>query len=150
MTDPNQITLAAQLVTLLAVPFAQGVAKQVGQDAFTQAKSLLASVRARFRQDRNDKALQTLDLFEGDPATFADALTRLLIPVLAAHPEWAAEIRQTLAQPAAQAIIARNDSVIEQVRMKIAGAGQQRIESDNSIIKAIDMSIESNGPAVAN
>ena len=111
-TTAKLATLAAQLTTLLAVPFVQGVAKQVGQDAFTQAKSLLAGIRARFRQDRNDKALQTLDLFERDPETFADALTRLLIPALAAHPEWVAEIRQVLAQPAAQAIIARNDSVI--------------------------------------
>lgn len=120
------------------------VARQrlVGQDAFTQAKTLLASVRARFRQDRNDKALQTLDLFEGDPATFADALTRLLIPALEAHPDWAVEIRQMLAHPASQAIIARNDSVIEQVRMKLAGAGQQRIEGDSSTLKDIDMSIE--------
>ncbi len=141
-TTAKLATLAAQLTTLLAVPFVQGVAKQVGQDAFTQAKSLLAGIRARFRQDRNDKALQTLDLFERDPETFADALTRLLIPALAAHPEWVAEIRQVLAQPAAQAIIARNDSVIEQVRMKIAGAGQQRIESDGSTLKDIDMSIE--------
>ena len=47
-----------------------------------------------------------------------------------------------LAQPASQAIIARNDSVIAAVRMRITGAGEQRIESDNSKITDIDMTIE--------
>jgi hypothetical protein len=141
MTDPILVTLAAQAVTLLAVPFVQGVAKQVGQDAFTQAKTLLATVRDRFRQDGNATALQTLDLFEGDPETFSDALTRLLVPALEAHPEWAAEIRQMLAQPASQEIIARNNSVIEQVRMQISGAGSQRIDSDDSRLTGIDMNI---------
>jgi hypothetical protein len=141
MTDPILVTLAAQVVTLLAVPFVQGVAKQVGEDAFTQAKTLLASVRDRFRKDGNAKALQTLDLFEDDPQTFGDALTRLLVSMLEAHPEWAAEIRQVLAQPASQEIIARNHSVIEQVRMQISGAGAQRIDSDNSKLTGIDMNI---------
>lgn len=138
---PDFTTLAAQLMTLLAIPFAQEAAKQAGQEAIAQAKTLLAKVRDRFRQDGNAKALQTLDLFEGDPQTFGDAVTRLLVPALEAHPEWAAEIRQVLAQPAAQEIIARNDSVIEQVRMTISGAGTQRIESDSSTLKGIDMNI---------
>jgi hypothetical protein len=98
-------------------------------------------VRDRFRQDGNATALQTLDLFEGDPETFSDALTRLLVPALEAHPEWAAEIRQMLAQPASQEIIARNNSVIEQVRMQISGAGSQRIDSDDSRLTGIDMNI---------
>ena len=34
------------------------------------------------------------------------------------------------------------DQVIEQVRMKIAGAGQRRIKSDGSTLKDIDRSIE--------
>lgn len=139
--DPVQATLAAQIVTLLVVPFVQGVAKQVGQDTFAQAKNVLAKVRDRFRQDKNDKALATLDLFEGDPATFSEALGRLLVPTLEAHPEWAAEIRQLLAQPASQQIIARNNSQVERVRMKITGAGQQRIDSDDSNVGGIEMTI---------
>lgn len=78
--DPTQTALAAQIVTLLAIPFVQGVAKQVGQDSFTQAKTLLGRVRDRLRQDHNDEALATLDLFQGDPGTFAEALARLLAP----------------------------------------------------------------------
>ena len=65
--DPAQATLAAQIVTLLAVPFVQGVAKQVGQDSFTQAKLCWPRVRDRFRQDKNEEGQATLDLFEKTP-----------------------------------------------------------------------------------
>lgn len=140
--DPAQATLAAQIVTLLAVPFVQGVAKQVGQDTFSQARAMLARVRERFRQDKNEAGQATLDLFEKDPDTFREALTRLLAATLAQHPEWAAEMRQLLAQPASQEIIARNDAVVQDIVMRISSAGQQRIEADNSRVIRSQMIIE--------
>ena len=140
--DPAQATLAAQIVTLLAVPFVQGVAKQVGQDSFTQAKTLLAKVRDRFRQDKNEEGQATLDLFEKNPGTFTEALSRLLASTLAQHPDWADEMRQFLEQPASQEIIARNNAVVTDITMRISSAGQQRIDADDSRVERVDMSIE--------
>lgn len=140
--DPAQAALAAQIVTLLAVPFVQGVAKQVGQDTFSEAKALLAKVRERFRQDKNKKAQATLDLFEEDPGTYTEAMSRVLAGTLAEHPEWAAEMRALLAQPASQEIIARNKAAVEDITMRISGAGQQRIEADNGRVERVVMDIK--------
>lgn len=140
--DPAQAALAAQIVTLLAAPFVQGVAKQVGQDTFSEAKALLAKVRQRFRQDNNKKGQATLDLFEEDPGTYTEALSRVLTAALAEHPEWAAEMRALLAQPASQEIIARNEATVEDITMRISGAGQQRIEADDSRVTRVVMDIK--------
>ncbi len=140
--DPAQAALAAQLVTLLAVPFVQGVAKQVGQDAFSQARTALARVRERFRQDKNLEGEATLDLFEKNPTTFQEALTRLVAASLAQQPEWAEEMRQFLAEPVSQEIIARNKATVEDITMRISGAGQQRIEADDSYVTRVVMEIQ--------
>ncbi len=140
--DPAQAALAAQIVTLLAAPFVQGVAKQVGQDTFSEAKALLAKVRQRFRQDKNQEREATLDLFEKNPATFQEALSRVLAEALAEHPEWAAEMRALLAQPASQEIIARNQATVEDITMRISGAGQQRIDADGSRVTGVVMDIQ--------
>ena len=139
--DPTQIALAAQIVTLLAVPFVQGVAKQVGQDAFSQAKTLATKVRERFRQDKNEKASKTLDLFQDDPETFGEPLSRLLAATLAEHPDWGEEMRALLAQPASQEIVARNKAKVEDITMRISRAGQQRIEADDSYVGRVEMDI---------
>ncbi|MER2598256.1 MAG: hypothetical protein ABTQ73_01915 [Caldilineales bacterium] len=139
--DPNQTTLAAQIVSLLAVPFVQGIARQVGQDTFNQAKTVLTRVRERFHQDKNEEAQATLALFEKNPATFQEALARLLTVTLGQHPDWAGEMRQLLAKPAMQEIIARNKATISNITMSLSGSGHQHIEADNSIIKDVDMNI---------
>lgn len=140
--DPAQAALAAQIVTLLAAPFVQGVAKQIGQDTFSEAKALLEKVRERFRQDKNTKGQATLDLFEEDPGTYTEALSRVLAATLAEHPEWAAEMRALLAQPASQEIIARNKATVEDITMRISGAGQQRIDADGSRVTRVVMDIK--------
>lgn len=143
--DSTQITLAAELVTLLAVPFVQGIAKQVGQDTFSQAKAaVLAAVHQRFHQDKNNEALTTLALFEKNPATFQEALTRLLNVTLVQHPEWAGEMRDMLAAPAVQQVVAHDNAAVTNVQMQInSGTGHQSVEAHHSQIDHVEMHITS-------
>ncbi|MBC8253146.1 MAG: hypothetical protein H8E35_03845 [Ardenticatenia bacterium] len=148
MQLPDMNDLAAQMVAVLApmVPYlpsvAEGMGKQIGQDVFNQAKKLLGKLRDRFHKDGDNKALATLDLFQEDPQTFEAALSALLVRTLEQHPEWAEEVRQLLAQPALQEIVASNDSVVQRISMNLSGAGQQRIKADASEVTDVTMSIE--------
>ena len=76
-------------------------------------------------------------------------MSRLLASTLTQHPDWAAEMRQLLDQPASQEIIARNNAVVTDITMRISGAGQQRsgagqqrIDADNSQVERVHMSID--------
>ena len=141
MQEISNLTAEAIACLALAAPYlndvAKGVGSQLGKEAVARGLSLLSSVRARFRKDGNQEALATLDLFEGNPETFECALATFMGQALSAHPDWAGEIRAQLADPSLQAIIARNGSVVERVRM--SGAGTKRIEADDSYVGDIEM-----------
>jgi hypothetical protein len=130
---------AAPYVTEAVKSLAQTAGKELGGDMVKKAGALLQSLRDRFRQDNNAKAEQTLDLFQEDPETFEGALSKLLLKTLNAHPEWAKEVRQLLADEALQEIIARNGSVVQRIEMDLQGGGTQRIDADNSEVTDVKM-----------
>ena len=142
---PDLSVIAAQAVAALALaaPFldslAQGAGKELGAAGARKAGQLLAALRSRWQSDKNDKALQTLDLFQQDPPTFDAALAKLLLQTLETHPEWAAEVQALLADDSLQEIVARNDSEVARITMTLSGSGTQRIEADNSSVTDVKM-----------
>ncbi len=134
------IELAGRIIAVLApaAPYlmkaAEGAAGKMGADAWQRARELYDKLRERFRQDKNDKAAQTIELFIADTDTFEGALGKLLVTTLAQHPQWAEEIRALLDEPSLQEIIARNRSHLERVTQSLSGSGTQRIESDDSTL----------------
>ena len=144
MTSPELLTeLSAHIITVLAfaAPYlkkaAESAASKIGVEAWQRAQELYAKLKERFQKDNNAKATQTLDLFIDDPDTFESALSKLLLATLEQHPEWATEVRQLLAGPGLQEIIARNHSRLERVTQSLSGAGTQRIEADRSVLKDV-------------
>lgn len=134
--DLNQLTAQITAVLAPAAPYlahaAEGAASKIGADAWEQAKKLYAQVRDWFGKEKNDKANQTLDLFLGDPETFESALAKFLLGALQTHPEWAKEVRETLAAPSLQEIILKNNSRVERITQSLSGSGVQRYKSDDS------------------
>lgn len=143
MPDFNQLTAQIIAALTLTVPYldsvAQGIGKEIGSTTARKAGQVIAILRNRFRQDNNQRAEQTLDLFKEDPITFEGALSKLLLQTLEQHPEWAKEVQQLLVDSTVQEIIATNNSVVERITMNLAGSGIQRIQTDNSGISDIDM-----------
>mgnify|MGYP000881463814 CR=1 FL=1 len=139
--------LAATIITVLApaAPYLKSALDKFTEKAvdaaWQTARGLYDKVRQRFETDHNDNAQQTLDLFVADPETFEAVLSKYLLQTLQTHPEWAAEIRALLAQPATQEIIARNKSTLERVTQSMTGAGTQRIEADHSKLKDVKQDI---------
>lgn len=132
----NEVVGGIMALLVPAAPFlmqaAESAASQMGEDAWQKAKTLYEKLRNRFQADDNQKAATTLDLFVDDPDTFESALSKLLLETLQQHPKWAKEIRDLLAGPATQEIIARNESVLQRVQQSLSGSGTQRIEADKS------------------
>ena len=134
----NEVVGAVMAVLAPAAPFlmqaAESAASQIGEDAWQKAKSLYLKLRDRFNADDNQAAVQTLDLFVHDTETFEIALSKLLLKTLQEHPEWAKEVRELLADPSTQEIIARNESVLTRVSQSMSGGGKHtmRIEADKS------------------
>ena len=130
--------LAGQITTALApvVPYlakaAEAAAPQIGKDAWEQAKKLFEMVKGRFQKDKNEKGKKALENFVADPETYEGALAKVLLATLQEHPEWADEVRETLAKPSLQEIVARNKSHLEEVTQSLTGAGTQRIDLDDS------------------
>ena len=142
---PDIPTLTAQITALLALaaPFLSsiptGAAEHIGAEGVELGKRLFARLRQRI--SGNAEAEQTLALFANNPANFQSALAGVLAPLLRQHPEWAQELADLLAEPNSQRIIARNSSVVKDIRMSITGAarGEQTIEADNSKVKNVQM-----------
>lgn len=130
--------LVAKIIIVLApaAPYltkaVESAAAKMGADAWQKARDLYSRLRDHFTKSDDKKATQTLDLFVGDPATFEEAFSRILLATLDQHPEWAADVREVLAEPALQEIIARNHAVLHRVTQSLAGRGVQRIEANNS------------------
>ncbi len=132
--------IIAQIIAVLtaAAPFlrkaGEGFSEEIGKQVWQKAGTLFQKLRERLQRDSNRSAEQTLDLFVEKPEIFKEALSKELLPVLEANPEWAAEIQALLAEPSLQEIVARNGSIVEEVNMTLAGSGTQRIESDDSYV----------------
>jgi hypothetical protein len=147
--DLNQ--LAAQIVAGLsgAAPLGEGILKgiggEVGKAGVQGLVRLWQSVRGRFAADANQKGLKVLDLFQEDPKDEdqASALGKQILQALAASPAWAAQMRTLVDEGPTQEIIARNDSIVRTISMRMAGPGRQRIEADGSTVEGVTMSINS-------
>ena len=141
---PDIPTLTGQIVALLALaaPFLgsipTGAAEHLGAEGVELGRRLFA--RLRDRLSGNASATRALDGFADDPATFREALARSLAPLLRQQPEFAQELADLLAQGPSQRILARNGSVVEEIRMSInGGRGEQIIDADNSTVKIVGM-----------
>jgi len=149
MTELDISQLVAQIVALLAVaaPYFKsiptGAAEHLGAKGVEQAGRLLAWLRKRLASGQEERAQQTLALFLDDPATFQEALARLLAELLRQHPEWVSQAQALLDQQPLQQILARNDAVVQEVRMRMRGrSGRQIIDADDSLVSGIDMDME--------
>jgi len=142
---PDIPTLTAQITGLLALaaPFLSaiptGAAEHIGAEGVELGRRLFARLRQHF--SGNAEAEQTLALFANNPANFQSALAGVLAPLLQQHPEWAQELADLLAEPNSQRIVARNRSVVEDIRMSMSGLGrgEQTIEADDSKVKNVRM-----------
>jgi hypothetical protein len=142
-TDVDLTNLVATIIAVLApaAPYltkaAESAAARVGADAWQKARELYGKLHERFTKDKNEKATQTLALFVNEPATFEEALSRILLATLEKHPEWAADVRAVLAESALQEIVARNGAVLTRVTQSLSGSGTQRIEADKAKLEDI-------------
>jgi len=145
---PDIPTLTAQITGLLALaaPFLSaiptGAAEHIGAEGVELGRRLFARLRQRVRG--NASATRALEGFADNPATFQEALTRSLAPLLQEHLEWAQELADLLAKPTSQQILARNKSVVEDIRMSISGSGrgEQLIDADDSTVRNVCMTQE--------
>ncbi len=146
--DLNQ--LAAQAVAALAVaaPLGEGILKgiggEIGKAGVQGAVRVWQAVYSRFAADGNKKGQAVLALFQEDPKDEdqASALGKQILAALAADPQWAAEIRALVHEQATQEIVARNNSFVRDIQMRMAGGGQQRIEADGgSTVERVSMGI---------
>ena len=132
--------LVARIITVLApaAPFltkaAESAAAKMGADAWQKARDLYSRLHTHFTKSEDQKATRTLDLFVGDPATFEEAFSRILLATLEQHPEWAADVRAALTEPALQEIIARNQAVLQRVTQSLIGPGVQRIDANKATL----------------
>lgn len=142
--------LAAQAVAALAVaaPLGEGILKgiggEIGKAGVQGAVRVWQAVRSRFAGDGNKKGLAVLALFQEDPQDEdqASALGKQILAALAADPQWAAEIRALVHEQATQEIVARNNSFVRDIQMRMTGGGQQRIEADGgSTVERVSMGI---------
>jgi len=123
---------------------AQEAGTQTGGIIVEKASKLFGALRNWFQKDENTKGQKILDLVEADPADEhqLNALAKQIQATLAKHPEWANEIRPLLQDDASQEIIAKNKSQVEKITMTLTGAGQQRINADESVVKDVKMNIK--------
>lgn len=141
------IEVAAKTVALLAplAPYlkkaGESIAGEVGKDALKKAREVTDRIRQRFQGDNNQKALTVFDLFLDDPndKDQANALSKQIVNALQQHQTWAEEMRQLLAEPALQEVIARNQSIAKDITLNLSGSGTQRVELDNSEATGITM-----------
>ena len=141
-------TIVAQTVAALvpALPYlkkaGEGMASKLGEASITKASNLLKSIKQRFQTAGDDKASKALDNFADDPDEYSDNFARNLTRYLEAHPDALAELKQELADDTLQEIIAKNESIVEKVKMSLKGAGIQRIHADKSKVSDIEMTSE--------
>ena len=135
MPDCTQLAKETMAILTAAAPYlisvGQGVGQQFGVETVNKAKQLLAMIRDRFRQDKNGKAEQTLELFLEDTDTFQTALNKLLAQTLTQHPEWASEVQRLLADKVLQKIITTNYGKVSnaEITNRRSGNVDQRVEA---------------------
>src|SRR4051812_39746308 len=91
--DPITATLAANVMTVLmpyAVMGAQEFVKSAGKDAYEKAKSLIATLKARWTED--EEATGTLARFEEKPERYQPVLEDILEEKLSQDQELTAEL----------------------------------------------------------
>ena len=95
--DPVTATLAANVMTVL-MPYAalgaQEFVKSAGKDAYEKAKSLIATLKARWAGD--EEAADTLARFEEKPERYQPVLKDILEEKLSQDKELAAELATIL------------------------------------------------------
>src|SRR5829696_3498792 len=95
--DPITVTLAANVMTVLmpyAAMGAQEFVKSAGKDAYEKAKSLMATLKARWAG--NDEAIDTVARFEEKPERYQPVLKDILEEKLSQDQELAAELATIL------------------------------------------------------
>lgn len=139
--------LVGQIVVVLtsAIPYLKSITDQVvGQltkEALQKAIDLYEKVRELFHSPEDDKGTITLKMFVNDPETFESALSILLLHALEKHPELVDNMRDILAEPSVQEIVAHNQSVLERVTQSLSGPGAQRIIADGSTLTDVKQEI---------
>jgi len=95
--DPVTATLAANVMTVL-MPYAalgaQEFVKSAGKEAYEKAKSLMATLKARWAG--NDEAIDTVARFEEKPERYQPVLEDILEEKLIQDPELATELATLL------------------------------------------------------
>ncbi len=140
MTESGLNQLVAQILAILApaMPHLQEIAKGAASTAGTvianKAHILLNNIRERFTREKDEEAVQTLQLYTKNPKRFEGALAEILLTTLQKHPEFAQEISELLAEPSLQEVIAKNDSEVHRIELSLSGVGIQRIITDNSTV----------------
>ena len=97
--DPVTATLAANVMTVLmpyAAMGAQEFAKSAGKEAYEKAKSLIATLKARWAGD--EEAADTLARFEEKPERYQPVLKDILEEKLSQDKELATELATILNQ----------------------------------------------------
>ena len=95
--DPITVTLAANVMTVLmpyAAMGAQEFVKSAGKDAYEKAKSLMATLKARWAG--NDEAIDTVARFEEKPERYQPVLKDILEEKLIQDPDLAAQLATLL------------------------------------------------------
>jgi hypothetical protein len=141
--------LAAEVTTLLA-PFApllleagNEIADKVGDAAWNQARQLWSKIfSAGDAKSKLTPALQLVGADTNDPV-YRAAFAKILLAVMNQHPQLASELAAGLkADRRVQEVLATQKGSVEDVRLRMSGHGQQRVEARGGTIKNVSLDLD--------
>lgn len=95
--DPATLAgLAVSAISPYVLKGAEEFAKAAGKDVYEQTKKIKEWLWKRIKHSGDKKAQQTTSMYESDPTTFKEAMTRVLLEYLEGHPQDAQELSKIL------------------------------------------------------
>src|SRR5215207_11358998 len=108
------------------------VVEKGGQAAWQQAQTIWAKLKARFGDDPEVTSAATMVAAKPEDETRQSILGEVLSARLEENPELAREISELLGgRQGVQRVVAERRSLVEDVKQKLRGAGEQTIQASD-------------------
>jgi hypothetical protein len=123
--------------------FIKVIAAKGGQAAWEEVETIWRGLQARLGEDSEVEGAAKLLAAKPNDETRQRMLADVLASKLQLHPELVEEFTIALSGPArVQQIVAHKGAWVEQVRFRMKGEGQQKIEASESTVRKIKMDMD--------